>query len=166
MARKTAVVWAAEDTAASLHAQYRAEPEPEVRTRLHALWRLRLGEGPTAAAAVVGVGRRSVQRWLNWYREGGLAAVRARRRGGPGKPSFLTPAQERQVVAEAATGAFRTGPAVRDWIEEQFGVVYTLAGIYTLLERLELRLRVPRPQHPQADPRAQAAWKKGGSRPA
>ena len=35
MARKTAVVWAAEDTAASLHAQYRAEPE--VRTRLHAL---------------------------------------------------------------------------------------------------------------------------------
>ncbi len=26
MARRTAVVWAAEDTAASLHAQYRTEP--------------------------------------------------------------------------------------------------------------------------------------------
>ncbi|MYC63355.1 MAG: helix-turn-helix domain-containing protein [Caldilineaceae bacterium SB0661_bin_34] len=163
MARKTAVVWAAEDTAASLHAQYRAEPEPEVRTRLHALWRLRLGEGPTVAAAVVGVGRRSVQRWLRWYREGGLARVRSRRRGGAGKPCFLTPAQQERLVAEAAKGVFGTAQAVRDWIEAQFGVLYTVAGIYTLLERLELRLKVPRPQHPQADPQAQEAWKKGGS---
>ena len=39
-----------EDTAAALHAQYRAE----VHTRLHALWLLRQGEGPTAVAAGVG----------------------------------------------------------------------------------------------------------------
>ena len=84
MARKTAVVWAAEDTADSLHAQYRAEPAAEVRTRLHALWLVRRGESPTAAAAV-GVSRRSVQRWLGWYREGGLVRVRSPRRGGPGK---------------------------------------------------------------------------------
>ena len=38
MARRTAVVWAAADTAAALHAQYRAEPVPEVRVRLHVLW--------------------------------------------------------------------------------------------------------------------------------
>ena len=49
------------------------EPVAEVRTRLHALWLLRRGEGPTA---VVGVGRNAVQRWLRWYREGGLDAVR------------------------------------------------------------------------------------------
>lgn len=164
MARKTAVVWAVEDTAAALHAQYRAEPMPEVRTRLHALWRLRLGEGPTVAASVVGVGRRSVQRWLGWYREGGLAAVRSRRRGGPGKPSFLTQDQEAQVVAEAATGVFGTAQAVRDWIEERFGVAYTVAGIYTLLERLRIRLKTPRPRHTKADPQAQESWKKGGSR--
>jgi len=165
MARQTAVVWATEDTAEALHAQYRAEPVPEVRVRLHVLWRLRLGEGPTVAAAVVGVGRSSVQRWLRWYRAGGLAAVRSRRRGGgPGKPSFLTPDQERQVVAAAATGVFATAGAVRDWIEAQWGVAYTVAGVYTLLERLRIRLKVPRPRHTQADPQAQAAWKKGGSR--
>ena len=165
MARKTAVVWAAEDKASSLHAQYRAEPVAEVRTRLHALWLVRRGESPTVAAAEVGVSRRSVQRWLGWYREGGLAAVRSPRRGGPGKPCFLTTDQQAQVVAEAATGVFRTGQAVRDWIEERFGVAYTVAGVYTLMERLGLRLKVPRPQHPNAAPQAQAAWKKGGSRP-
>ena len=52
---------------------------------------------------------------------------------------------------------------MRDWIEEQFGVVYTVGSLYTLLPRLGIRLKTPRPRHPQSDPQAQAAWKKGGS---
>ena len=166
MARKTAIVWAVEDTAEALHAQYRAEPVAEVRTRLHALWRLRLGEGPTEVAAVVGVSRNAVQQWLRWYRSGGLAAVRSHRRGGPGKPSHLTPDQEQQLAAAAAQGVFATAAAVRDWLEEQFGVVYTEGSMYTLLPRLGIRLKTPRPRHPKADPQAQTAWKKGGSGPA
>ena len=163
MARKVRVIWAEEDTADALHKQYRAEKVTEVRTRLHALWLLRQGQGPTAVAAAVGVGRNAVQRWLRWYRAGGLEAVRSRRRGGPGKPSYLTPAQEQQVVAAAATGVFATAQAVRDWIEAQFGVVYTRDSMYTLLPRLGIRLKVPRPRHAQANPQAQAAWQKGGS---
>ena len=163
MARKARVVWAVEDTAAALHQQYRAEKVTEVRTRLHALWLLRQGQGPTAVAAAVGVGRNAVQRWLRWYREGGLEGVRSHRRGGPGKPSFLTPAQEQQVVAAAAQGVFGTAQAVRDWIEAEFGVVYTVGSLYTLLPRLGIRLKVPRPRHTKADPQAQATWKKGGS---
>ena len=163
MARKTAVVWAEEDTTEALHARYRAEAVIEVRTRLHALWLLRRGEGPTAVAAVVGVSRNAVQPWLRWYRAGGLAAVRSHRRGGPGKPSFLTPDQQAQRVAEAAQGVLGTAQAVRDWIEEQFGVSYRVGSLYTLLPRLGIRLKGPRPRHPQADPQVQAAWKKGGS---
>ena len=37
MAGGNVIVWAVEDTAEALHAQYRAESEPEVRTRLPAL---------------------------------------------------------------------------------------------------------------------------------
>ena len=140
MARKVGIVWAAEDTAAALHARYRVEGVVEVRTRLHALWLLRRGKSPAVVASVVGVGLRSVHRWLQWYREGGLEAVCGRCKGGPGKPSFLTPAQEQQVVAAAATGVFATAQAVRDWIEQQFGVVYTRDSMYTLLPRLGIRL--------------------------
>ena len=163
MARKASIDWAPEDTANALHAQYRAEPVAEVRTRLHALWLLRRGEGPTAVAAVVGVSRNAVQTWLRWYRSGGLVAVRSRRRGGHGTPSYLTPDQAEQVVAAATTGEFATAQAVRDWIEEQFGVVYTRDSMYTLLPRLGIRLKASRPRHPQATPQARAAWKKGGS---
>ncbi len=163
MTRKVSINWAPEDTAEARHAQYRAEPVAEVRTRLQALWRLRLGEGPTAVAAGVGVSRNSVQQWLRWYRQGGLAEVRAHRRGGHGTPSYLTPAQQEQLVAEAAQGVFATAQAVRDWIEQRFGVVYTRDSMYTLLPRLGIRLKVPRPRHAQTDPQAQAAWQKGGS---
>ena len=163
MARPTRVDWAAEDTADALHARYRAEPVAEVRTRLQALWRLRQGRGPTAVAAVVGVGRNAVQRWLRWYRERGLDGVRAPRRGGRGKSSYLTPEQQAQLVAEAATGAFATAGAVRDWIEAEFGVAYAVGSLYTRRPRLGIRLKVPRPRPTQADPQTQAAWKKGGS---
>ncbi len=163
MTRKVAIDWAAEDTADALHKQYRTERVPEVRTRLPALWLVRQGQGPTAVAAAVGVSRNSVQQWLRWYREGGLAEVRSHRRGGHGTPSSLTPDQERQVAAAATTGVFATAQEVRDWIEEQFGVVYTVGSMYTLLPRLGIRRKVPRPRHTKADAQAQETWQKGGS---
>ena len=84
-----------------------------------------------------------------------------RRKGGVGKPSYLTPTQQAEVVA--AAGQFATAQAVRDWIEVRFGVVYTVDSMYSLLPRLGIRLKTPRPRHTQAAPQAQAAWKKEGS---
>ena len=53
MTRKVNVVWVVGNTAATLHAQYRAVPVTEVRTRLHARWLL--CQGPTAVTVVVRV---------------------------------------------------------------------------------------------------------------
>jgi transposase len=162
MTRKVRIAWAADDTAEAPHAQYRAEAVVEVRTRLHALWLLRRGEGPTAVTAAVGGSRNSVQQWLRWYRSGNLAEVRSHRRGGPGKPAFLTEAQQKQLVTSVATGVFATAQVVRDWIEVRFEVAYSVGSMYTLLPRLGSRLKVPRPRHTKADPPA-AAWQKGGA---
>ena len=104
-----------------------------------------------------------MQRWLKWYREGGLAAVCGRRKGGVGQPSFLTQDQQERLAAEAAKRVFGTARAVRDWIEEQFGLAYSVGSLYTLLPRLGLRLKTPRPRHTNAAPQARATWKKGGS---
>ena len=66
------------------------------------------------------------------------------------------------MVAEAATGGFRTAQVVRDWIEEQFGVVNTRDRMYALLSRLGIRFKVPRPRPAKTAPRVQETWKKGG----
>ncbi len=160
-----AIPWEPQDTVEALKTAYRDERHPEKRTRLHALWLLRRGWSLEATADAVGVCTRSVLRWRQWYAAGGLAAVRDRLKGGYGKPSFLTPSQEAQVVATANEGRFFTAYEARDWIEAEFGVTYTATSIYTLLHRLGLRLKRPRPVHEKADPQAQQVWKKGDFRP-
>ena len=65
------------------------------------------------------------------------------------------------MVAQASTGAFTTAEDARRWICEQFGVAYSPKGIYGLLHRVRLRLKVPRPIHVKADLQAQEGWKKG-----
>lgn len=71
--------WASGDDAASLRGKYGRERRADVRPRLHGLWLVRTGRTTREVADVLGVEERSVQRWLAWYRVGGLAA-RVRRR--------------------------------------------------------------------------------------
>ena len=161
--RKLAVAWAAADDAASLYARYRRERRPDVRPRLHGLWLVRTGKTTGEAAEVLGVDERTVQRWLAWYRAGGLAPLEGRHAGSQGAPSFLTPEQQTELAEEVATGRFRTAAEIRRWVQERWGVEYTEGGMYALLGRLRCAPKVPRPIHEKADHRAQARWKKGGS---
>ena len=161
MGRRLVVGWQEQESAAALKARYLGEAVGEVRTRLHALWRLREGASVKETAHTVGVHSRTVQRWLSDYRQGGVAAVTARRSGGHGLPARLSEEQDATLRAEAATGAFRTAAEARAWIAAQFGVHYGAGGIYRVLARLKVHPKVPRPVNPKADPAAQAAWKKG-----
>ena len=111
--RPLAVEWASEDDAATLHARYRRERRADVRPRLHGLWLVRAGRSAREAAAVLGVHERTVTRWLEWYRGGGLAAVEGRHAGGQGAPSFLTAAQREELAAEVGTRRFRTAAEIR-----------------------------------------------------
>lgn len=159
--RAFVMVWATEDTADALHAQYRAERDGKQRMRLQGLWLLRQGRHVDEVAAAVGVHRRTVERWVDWYRTSGLAGVRAHRQGGHGQPARLTAAQHEQVAIEVATGRFRTAAEIGSWIAATFAVTYRPGGVTALLGRLRCHPTVPRPLHEQADLAAQAAWKKG-----
>jgi transposase len=159
------VEWQAEDTVTALRAAYQAEAVGAIRQRLHGLWLLRSGWRLGAVADALGVHYRTVQRWVDWYRAGGVAAVRARRMGGCGQPSRLAAEAEVAVAAAVATGRFRTAAEVRDWIAAVYGVRYRPGGIYSLLERLRCAPKVPRPLHEKADLAEQDRFNKGGSRP-
>jgi transposase len=104
-----------------------------------------------AVANAVGTHYRSVQRWIAWYRQGGVAAVRARRRGGIGQSAWLSAAAQEELSDAVATGRFRTATEVRDWIATRYQVTYTLAGVYSLLERLRCAPKVPHPLHAQTE---------------
>jgi len=156
------VEWQAADTAAALKAAYQREGEGAIRQRLHGLWLLRSGWQLGAVAAALGVHYRTVQRWVGWYRAGGVAAVRARRLGGHGQPAFLSAEAQTAVADTVATGRFRTAAEVGDWIADSFGVRYRPGGLASLLQRLQCAPKVPRPLHEKADLTEQDRFKKGG----
>ena len=162
--RPFVVAWREGDDAAALQAAYRKEKVAAVKPRLQALWLVRTGRRLAEVAAVVGADYRTAQRWVAWYRTGGLEAVRAHQQGGQGQRPRLAPEQQATVAREIATGRFRSVKEIHRWIVDTFHVRYTEDGVESLVARLRARPKVPRPLHPKADLGAQERWKKGDCR--
>lgn len=162
MSKPVAVAWT--ETAEELERRYRTERDVERRKRLGALWRVRAGDRVADAGRAAGVGGRSVERWLAWYRAGGLAAVlrRVPGHGAVGQPHRLTVAQQAELLEHVGRGEFRTYEQARAWVEAHYGVGYRPGGFYTALHRLGVRPKVPRPIAEKADPAARAGWRAGG----
>jgi len=116
-------------------------------------------------ALATGRSRQFVDRWVGRYRRGGIEALVPERQ--PGAARRLTDGQEKQLCAMLDAGpspeeglAAYNGPILRERIQERFGKVYTLAGVYKLLHRLAYNDLMPRPRHPGTDPAALDAFKK------
>ena len=68
MGRAPEVAW--EESSQELYEFYRGERDTERRKRVHALWLVRSSRPPAEAAELAGVGKRTLERWLSWYRQG------------------------------------------------------------------------------------------------
>ncbi len=155
--------WHEKDTQAALKKAYQSQRDASIRTRLHVLWLIRRDWRITSAAEAVGVHYRSAQRWVEWYRDGGLNEVVSRKMGGVGQPRFLSEDQESKLVEEVGSGRFKTAGEIADWVESEYGERFKGNSIYSLLQRLGCSPKVPRPRHEKADVEAQDSWEKGGS---
>lgn len=120
-----------------LQARFDAESDVQLRLRLHALMDLQRGESIRQVAAKLGVGYRTLQGWVHWYRRDGLEALLERTPGqnAVGRPSRLNPQQIEALRRRAAEAPFATMQDVVDWVYVQWGVTYTLKGMYALCER-------------------------------
>ena len=124
------LMWAAADTEETLKARYLAEVHAQRRQWLHGLWLLRRGWRVDAVADAVGAGRRTVERWIDWYRSGGLDGVLAHRQGGDGRPPRLSVAQQEQVGDAVASGRFRTAAEIGAWIAANSRSAGLSSGLY------------------------------------
>jgi transposase len=105
-----------------------------------------------------------VQRWVYAYRDGGLDAIVAKK--APGNKSRISEEQCEKLRARLLAGPteddgiveFR-GRDIQHVLESEFGVKYSLNGVYDLLHRMEFSWLAPRPRHRKADSEAQEAFK-------
>ena len=147
--RRLNIEWRVEDTPEAMKAAWQAESKHAVKMRLHGLWMLRRGMSIGEVAFALDVHYRTVRRWLDWYKDGGLEEVVARRRGGKGGESRLNEEQISRLAWEMETGRLVTAEDVKSWIAYQYDVRYTMPGVYSLMqrarvERVALGFRVKR----------------------
>jgi transposase len=149
---------------AELDRRIRRERNAKQRDRYRAV-RLALDGLPTATIMdKLDRSKNFVQRWCYFYRDGGLDALREKPR--PGQPVLLPRDQEQALLERVRGQATETdgvcalrGEDVRRILAEQFGVKYSLSGVYELLHRLGLEPLRPRPRHRKNDPQAMQTWR-------
>ena len=161
MARTLQVEW--EESAEELKQKYRVETHPQRRERLFTLWHLRLGKQIREMAEFIGTDERIIQRWVAWYRVGGLPEVlrRVTGHGTVGSPAYLSDLQQKALVARVKLGDFRTVWDVVAWVEARWGIRYSYEGMRSVMKRHGCVLKVPRPQSEKANVQQQEDWQKG-----
>jgi len=146
-----------------LRARSRKERNAKQRDRYRTILLALDGHSAEAIMQTLDRSRNFVQRWVYAYRDGGIEAVRPKRQ--TGRPRKLTELEELQLRERMLAGpkpqdavcSLRGQDACRI-IANEFGVQYSLPGVYVLLHRLGLSSLMPRPRHKKNDPETMRQW--------
>jgi transposase len=101
------------------------------------------------------------------YNADGPDGIGDRRHANPGAASLLSTEQLAELDSlldgPAPDGGLWTGPKVATWMSDKLGRRVHVQRGWELLQRLNYRAYVPRPQHAKADAAAQEAFQKNAS---
>lgn len=147
-----------------LKASISREKNAKQRDRLRAVLLALEGHDAPQIARTLGRARRFVQRWCYAYRDGGINAIVVKK--STGQPKKLPADQEAKFKQRIVSGPTEAdggvctlrGVDARRILEREFGVKYTLGGVYDLMHRLGLSCLSPRPRHRKNNPEAMAQW--------
>jgi transposase len=125
---------------------------------------LATGKTPQEVAQVTGYTRIWIYQLVKRYNEDGQKALGDKRHHNPGREPNLTDVEQAQlwqVLSEKAPdGGLWNGRKVADWLSEITGRHISRHRGWEYLKQMTFRLRVPRPEHGEADPIEQEKWKK------
>jgi transposase len=120
-----------------LERRYEREGHPDRRLRLRVFLLIRQGHTLREVSEEVGVGYRTVQQWVAWYREGGIDEVLKRLPGyrAPGSSTRLSSRQLARLRERASEGDWDSVHDAVSWVSQTWDVDYTYQGMYALLRR-------------------------------
>lgn len=149
--------------------RYRAAQDPVARSHWQIVWLLVRGDPTATVADVTGYSVNWVREIARRYREDGPAGLGDRRHTNPGAAPLLDAGAQEQLRAVLAEpppdGGLWTSRKVASWISARVGRPVAEVRGWEYLGRLGFSPQRPRPRATRTDPDAQAAFKKGGSKP-
>jgi transposase len=153
-------------TASELRSAAAKSRDAQAARRMLALALVLEGVDRKTAAETCGMDRQTLRDWVHRYNAEGLAGLSNHR--GSARPRRLDPAQVAGLVSWLEAGPDPAVDGVVRWrrqdlrarIAERFGVELHERTVGKYLAALGYRRLSVRPHHPNADPEAQAAFKK------
>lgn len=154
---------------AELERRYRTAQDPIARSHWQTIWLLARGQPTATVADVTSYSVNWVREVARRYREDGPDGLGDRRQANPGAAPLLDAAQQTRLQAAlggaAPDGGLWTGRKVAAWMSTQLGRPVSAQRGWEYVRKLGFTPQRPRTRATRADPDAQAAFKKGGSKP-
>lgn len=142
----------------------RATSDARMRIRLLAVSHFVDGKNRTQIAKFLKVSRTSVNQWVSAYLRDGIEGLIEKQH--TGRPPRLTPTQLTQLKqyiidnAVKPEGGKLQGTDIIEYINEEFGILYSLSGVYKILRKLDLVWITTRSKHPKQSIEKQEDFKK------
>jgi len=147
-----------------LEQRYRNAKTVTERSHYQILWLLAKGKPSEEIAAVTGYSRSWIYELVRSYNHLGVEALGDLRRYNRGAVPKLDDVQQANLLqalrGPAPDGGLWNGRKVADYLSELLGAPVSRQQGWEYLKAMELRLRVPRPQHQESDAEVQEVWKK------
>lgn len=149
------------EQAAEVRRMYRETKDTRVKERCQSVLLAHGGHHSYQdISEVTGRSRSTIQRWIKAFCDEGVASLGARQGIGGGKPSQMRDKRIRVDLENGLKeGRWMTGPQVRDWLHQTYGLKRSMTSIYYWLGKLGGALKVPRPVHIKKDPAAAEDFK-------
>lgn len=152
----------------ALEHRYRTCRQVVERSHWQIVWLVAQGHHCPAVAALTGYSEDWVRTIIHRSNAEGASGLADRRQHSRGRPPLLSPALRADLASAldgpAPDGGVWTCRKVAAWMGERLGRSVAEPRGWEALRALGLTLQRPRPRASAADPEAQDAFKKGGSR--
>jgi transposase len=149
--------------------RYRACADGVERTHWQIIWLLDQGHHIPAIAAQLSYSENWVRTIVHRYIDQGPDGLRDRRHANPGATPLVSTEGRAELQHRLADppddGGLWTGPKVAVWLSQRLDRPVAPQRAWEVLRAIGFTLQRPRPTAVQADPAAQAAFKKGGLPP-
>lgn len=150
-----------------LEQRYRQADDPVARSQWQILWLLAQGHSTKQVVQTTGYSETWIGTIAKRYNADGPDGVGDRRHANPGAVALLSAEQlaelDTLLDGPSPDGGLWTGPKVAAWMATKLGRKVHVQRGWEVLQRLNYRSYVPRPQHAKADPAAQEAFQKNAS---
>ena len=116
-----------------LRTQYKQERDRRIAERLQCVWLFAQGYAVKELERILGVGKRTLCKWLNVFRAQGIPGLR--QWGYSGQTAELSEEQWAQVEQELARKPYHRARELAIFITEKFQIEYSERGMQALLHR-------------------------------